>query len=76
MKRYYWTGISTKDRLEAISEIITIVSRHATLLNFQKYSDISLNLILETEETKLNDLRNELQEVMSIEKKPSGTVSL
>jgi len=56
MKRHFWSGISRDERFKAMSEITGIVDRYATILNFQRFSDISLGLLLETEEFKLNDL--------------------
>ncbi len=67
MKRYYWTAISNEERIKAISEITGIVDRYATILNFQRFSDISLSLILEVEEGKLNDLLIDLKKIISIE---------
>jgi hypothetical protein len=67
MKRYYWSGISNDERTKAISEITGIVNRYATILNFQRFSDISLNLVLEVEECRLNDLQISLKNIMSIE---------
>ena len=67
MKRYYWNGISKDERIKSISEITTIVDRFATIINFQRFSDISLSLVIEIEEYKLNELYKKLAEVMFIE---------
>jgi len=67
MKRYYWSGISNDERIKAIDEITHIVNDYATILNFQRFSDISLNLVLEIEECKLNDLYASLTNILSIE---------
>jgi hypothetical protein len=67
MNRYYWSGISNDERIKAISEITYIVDRYATILNFQRFSDVSLSLILELEECNLNDLQISLNKIMSIE---------
>ena len=66
MKRYFWSGISRDERIKAISEITGIVNKFATILSFQKFSDISLGLLLETEECKLAELRTGLQKVVSL----------
>ena len=52
MKRYYWNGISKDERIKSISEITTIVDRYAAIINFQRFSDISLSLVIEIEEYK------------------------
>jgi len=67
MKRYYWNGISKDERIKSISEITTIVDRFATIINFQRFSDISLSLVIEIEEYKINNLFIGLAEVMFIE---------
>jgi hypothetical protein len=56
MKGYNWSGISNDRRIKVISELTCIVIQYETILRFQRFSDISLNLILETEECRLNDL--------------------
>jgi hypothetical protein len=66
MKRYYWNGISKDERIKSISEITTIIDKYAAIINFQRFSDISLSLVIEIEENKLNDLYKRLEEVMFI----------
>jgi hypothetical protein len=67
MNKYYWSGISRDERIQAISEITGIVSRYGAILNFQRFSDISLNLLLELEENRLRDLHLNLNKIISIE---------
>jgi hypothetical protein len=67
MKKYYWTGISNDERKKAIAEITSIINNFASILNFQRFSDISLGLILEIEEHKINDLEDSLKNIMFIE---------
>ena len=67
MRKYYWTGISKDERIKSISEITTIIDRYGAILNFQRFSDISLSLVIETEECRLNDLYLSLEKVMFIE---------
>jgi hypothetical protein len=70
MKRYYWAGISNDERINAIDKITGIIGKYATVLNFQRYSDISLSLILEIEECKVNDLYNSLKSIITIDCNP------
>lgn len=65
MNRYYWSGISSDERIKAISEITSTVSRYAAIINFQRFSDISLNLLLEVEENRLMDLHKSLKKIIS-----------
>jgi hypothetical protein len=67
MKSYFWSGISRDDRLKAIDEIAGIADRYATILNFQRFSDISLSLVLEVDECKLPELQAGLKKIMSLE---------
>ncbi len=67
MRRYHWSGISTDERMKAIAEISDIVSSYGTIINFQRFSDISLNLVLDIKESKLTDLRTSLTKIMSLE---------
>jgi hypothetical protein len=69
MQKIFWEGISTDDRMKSISDITSIVQKFSTLINFQKFSDISLNLILEVDCEKLTLLWNELSVVLTM----SGT---
>jgi hypothetical protein len=65
--RYYWKGICNKDRNLAISELTSIVDKYAIILNFQRFSDISLSLMLELEECHLSNLQNDLKSLMTID---------
>ncbi len=67
MKKYYWKGISNDERIKAISELTGIINQYATILNFQKFSDFSLSLLLEIEECKVIDLQSGLKTIMSLE---------
>ncbi|MEI8048982.1 MAG: hypothetical protein WCI92_16485 [Bacteroidota bacterium] len=66
MKSYFWSGISRDDRLKAIDEIAGIADRYATIINFQRFSDLSLSLILAVEECKLIELQASLKKIMSL----------
>jgi hypothetical protein len=67
--KYYWTGISKEERIGAISDITAIIDRKATILNFQKLSDLSLSFVLELEEDKIELLQQELKNIMFVEGK-------
>lgn len=68
MKKLYWAGISYNERVKAISDISSTIDRYATILNFQRFSDISLTLILEIEEYKLHSIHDELSKLIAIDK--------
>jgi len=67
MQKLYWKGISNDDRIKAISEITDIINAHGTILNFQKFSDVILGLVIETENTKVNSLKACLGKILALE---------
>lgn len=67
MQKFYWKGISSDDRIKAISEIATIVDKYGTILNFQKFSDITLGLVIEIECEKVLSLYKCLSDIMLLE---------
>ena len=67
MHKVYWKGISNDNRIKAISEITAVVDKHGTILNFQKFSDLALSLVVELESSRLNSLHNCLAEILTID---------
>ena len=67
MKKSYWTGIINREKTEAISEICSAIDKYAIILNFQRFSDISIGLVIEIEESRLRDLFDDLNNIMNIE---------
>ncbi|MDP4269551.1 MAG: hypothetical protein Q8909_05440 [Bacteroidota bacterium] len=65
MHRHYWTAISHEERIQAISDITRIVDRYAIVLNFQRFSDIAMSLLLEVEECRLKELQDDLNAILS-----------
>ncbi|KAF0197769.1 MAG: hypothetical protein FD166_1669 [Bacteroidetes bacterium] len=67
MNSHFWSGICRAERIKSISGITGIADRYATILNFQKFSDISLSLMMETEECRLAGLLTDLKTILLIE---------
>jgi len=67
MKQLYWSAICRKNRTEALAEITEVVGRHATILNFQRFSDLSLGLALELEAGQIAGLKAELEQILLLE---------
>ena len=67
MKKSYWTGMSTRPRLQAMAEVTAIVDRYAIILNFQRFSDVSLSLLLEVEECKVTALYEKLHSILMLD---------
>lgn len=47
MQKQYWKALCSQGRIEAISEITAIAVSYATVLNFQKFSDMGFSMVLE-----------------------------
>jgi hypothetical protein len=76
MQKHYWKGISHDDRTKAISDITSIAGRNGTILNFQRFSDIILSLVIEIEPGKIQDFYHQLMEILYLEgfdNTPSGS---
>lgn len=67
MHRHYWTAISNEERIQAISDITRIVNRYAIVLNFQRFSDIAMSFLLEVEEWRLKEMRNDLKAILTLD---------
>lgn len=67
MSQLYWTGISREERIKAISDIQAIIDKYATILTFQRFSDISLSLILEPDKSDPEALKAELSTIIQLE---------
>lgn len=67
MNRYFWTGITHEGRTQAFSELTDFADQYATILNFQRFSDIMLTMILETEERKLPEMLKKFRTMSDIE---------
>ena len=59
--------MSTRPRLQAMAEVTAIVDRYAIILNFQRFSDVSLSLLLEVEECKVTALYEKLQSILMLD---------
>jgi hypothetical protein len=67
MSRHYWSGISRDERIKAISDIHAIIDKYAIILNFQRFSDISLSLVLELDESDPGAFKTELSTIIQLD---------
>lgn len=67
MKRHYWTAICTEERLKSMADLTRIIDQYATILNFQRFSDVSLSLVLELEANKVSELQRALRQILLLE---------
>ncbi len=67
MNRYYWTAICFDERNKSISKISSIIDKYAIIINFQRFSDVSIGLTIEIDEDKIRVLYAQLQNILKIE---------
>lgn len=60
MKNIFWTGYCSGERHSAINVITNIVGKYGDIVDFKLFSDISLTMMIEIEELKINNLYDEL----------------
>ena len=56
MENIFWTGYSNDERHAAINKIKCVVSKYGDVVDFKLFSDISLNMKIEIDESKINKL--------------------
>jgi hypothetical protein len=71
MGKLYWTGICSKERTQAIPQISTIVNRHGCFTDFKLFSDVSLSMVIEVEERKVDALYEELGNYLALDDSPA-----
>ncbi len=72
MKRLYWNAVCRDDRIKAISHISVIASRYGTILDFKKFSDLEMSLLVEVEPSRMAAMHAELSKVMALGGDPPG----
>lgn len=64
MKNLFWTGYCNADRIVAIGEIEKIVGGYGYIIDFRQFSDISITIVIELEECKVDLLYQALSKYM------------
>jgi hypothetical protein len=73
LKKQYWEGFTNIERLDAISEIQKIISNNGgCIMNFNRFSDMALSLMLEVEPDKVTTLYDALNKYMTVSGLPEG----
>jgi len=67
MNKYFLTGFCEKERLQAVSEIEKIIAEHGFIIDFKMFSDISISIMLEIEERKIEALYDDLKNYMNMQ---------
>lgn len=68
MDNIFWTGYSNDERHSSMSAIKSIVTRYGNIVDFKLFSDISLTMVIEIEEFKIDKLYEELVNNIGIDK--------
>lgn len=66
MTNIFWTGYCNHERIVATSEIEKIINSYGYITDFKQFSDISLSIMIELEEFKIDNLFNALKSYMSL----------
>lgn len=67
MKSFFWTGYCNVERIIAINEIEKIVSPNGYITDFKQFSDISLSIKIELEESNIDKLYHDLKKYMILD---------
>ncbi|MBD0257635.1 MAG: hypothetical protein ICV83_18130 [Cytophagales bacterium] len=70
MGKLYWTGICGQERNGAITQISSIINRYGCFTDFRLFSDVSLSMVIEVEERKVDALYAELGSYLALEDFP------
>ncbi len=68
MERIFWTGFSNDERHAAINTIQHVVLKFGDIIDVHLFSDISLSMIIEIEEFKIDKLYDALTGEISMQK--------
>jgi len=66
MKNVFWTGFCDKDRIRAISEMEDIINAYGFIVDFKEFSDLSISMVVELDEMKINPLYLALKKYISL----------
>jgi len=73
LKKQFWEGFTNIERLDAINKIQNIISNNSgCIINFNRFSDLALSLMLEVEPDKVIALYEALNNYMTVTGLPEG----
>jgi len=68
MVNIFLTGYCNDDRHKAINEIQNVVSKYGDIIDFKFFSDISLSMVIEIKEFKIDELYDDLRNKLGMNK--------
>jgi len=68
MGNVFLTGYCNHERHKGISEIQKVVSKYGDIIDFKIFSDISLSIVIEIKEYKIDELYDDLQKKLGMNK--------
>jgi hypothetical protein len=66
-RHLFWTGITGKERFQAIQEIEVCVGHYGFITEFNQFSDLDMNLCIEVDTDKLDKLFDALQSIIQLD---------
>jgi hypothetical protein len=66
LKRFYWKGICSEDRLKGISLIRDQINKYGFIIDYRFFSDISISMIIDIEERNIKSLYEDLIKLIKI----------
>ncbi|MEG1556296.1 MAG: hypothetical protein RR356_06180 [Bacteroidales bacterium] len=67
MKRIFWKGYCHQERIKAIYDIENIINRYGAIIDFKKFSDMALTLLIEVDGDKTEALYIELKQYLNMD---------
>jgi len=68
MDNIFWTGYSKDERHSSMGTIKKVIAKYGDIVDFKLFSDISLTMVIEIEEFKIDKLYEELADNIGIDK--------
>ncbi|HEU4497072.1 MAG TPA: hypothetical protein VFR70_08490 [Flavobacterium sp.] len=68
MKNIFWKGYSNEERHLAIDKVQNIVSSYGSIIGFKLFSDISLTVVIEIEESEIDRLYGLLSDNLKMDR--------
>jgi hypothetical protein len=67
MENVFWKGYCNDERSTAINKIQTVVSAFGDIIDFKFFSDISITIVIEIKECKIDNLHSKLRDNIGID---------